>query len=391
MSLYHIFGFNRKRITVRHQIKVAKIGYFLAGFSIACWAPLIPYVKDVLSLNTIEVAKLVLCMGIGSICGMILSGILTEFLGCKLTFALSSFFTTLSLIILSFIPSYHVVTVTLVIFGISVGCLEVGINIYGAYLEKKYKLRLMSPLHAYYSLGEALGSALVIILLTLNLTPNFAITSLILILYFVAAYYVPCVLNIKGNKREKRSFAIPCYPVTYLALIVALTFIVGGAMIDWSGLYVSSIGNVDIKYAAFGYTLVSICMLICRIYGSKIIMSFGPFKTAFYGAIACASGLFLVVFFPYVITMFIGFCLIGLGMSNITPLSISTAAKQDKMPIVAAVSFISISGYTALLLGPALLGAVAQLFSLKGTFFLLGSFTVLSAILIFRIRRHYDH
>ena len=111
----------------------------------------------------------------------------------------------------------------------------------------------MSPLHAYYSLGEVLGSALIIILLSLNLPPHFAITSLIAILYLTAVYYVPCTLNIKDNKNciqnKNKKITLPCYPVTYLALITALIFIVGGAMVDWSGLYVSIEGNISLKYA----------------------------------------------------------------------------------------------------------------------------------------------
>ena len=390
-----ILGIKNRPITARHHIRVARIGYFLAGFSIACWAPLIPYVQEILNLSTADVTKLVFCMGAGSICGMILSGVLTKKLGSKITYALSSFGTSLTLVILSFIPSFNVVFITLLLFGISVGCLEVGINIYGAFLERQYRLRLMSPLHAYYSLGEVLGSALIIMLLSLNLPPHFAITSLIAILYLTAAYYVPCTLNIKENKIDNKSkmkkFILPCYPVTYLALITALIFIVGGAMVDWSGLYVSIEGNIDLKYAAFGYTLVSLCMLLCRIYGSKIIFSFGPFKTAFYGAVICTVGLFIVVCFPNLIMMSIGFCSIGLGMSNITPLSLSTAAKQNKMPIVSAVSFISISGYTALLLGPALLGTIAQIFTLKGTFIFLGTITIITCLLIFLIRKEYEH
>ena len=372
LKALEILGIKQRRITPRHHIRVARIGYFLAGFSIACWAPLIPYVQVILNLSTADVTKLVFCMGAGSICGMILAGFLTQKVGSKITYALSSLGTSLTLVILSFIPSFHIVFITLLFFGISVGCLEVGINIYGAFLERRYKLRLMSPLHAYYSLGEVLGSALIIILLSLNLPPHFAITSLIAILYLTAVYYVPCTLNIKDNKNciqnKNKKFTLPCYPVTYLALITALIFIVGGAMVDWSGLYVSIEGNISLKYAAFGYTLVSLCMLICRIYGSKIIFSFGPFKTAFYGAVMCSVGLFIVVLFPNLIMMFIGFFFFLLGMSNITPLSLSTAAKQNKMPIVSAVSFISVSGYTALLLGPALLGTIAQLFTLKGTF-----------------------
>lgn len=389
-----ILGIRRKHVSARHHIRVARIGYFLAGFSIACWAPLIPYVKEILNLSAGDVTKLVFCMGLGSICGMLISGFLTQKLGSKITYTLSSLGTTFTLVILSFIPAFNTVLVVLLCFGISVGCLEVGINIYAAYLERKYRLRLMSPFHAYYSLGEVLGSGLIIILLTLNLPPHFAIPSLIVILYVTAAYYIPCVMDIKTTKitldGTTKKFILPCYPVTHLAIITALIFIVGGAMVDWSGLYAATEGNVDLKYAAFGYTLVSLCMLLCRIYGSKIIFSFGPFKTAFYGAILCTTGLFTIVLFPNPVMMIIGFCCIGIGMSNITPLSLSTAARQNKMPIVSAVSFISVSGYAALLLGPALLGAIAQIFTLKGTFIFLGSITVIACFIIFSIRHEYE-
>ena len=83
LKALEILGIKQRRITPRHHIRVARIGYFLAGFSIACWAPLIPYVQVILNLSTADVTKLVFCMGAGSICGMILAGFLTQKVGSK--------------------------------------------------------------------------------------------------------------------------------------------------------------------------------------------------------------------------------------------------------------------------------------------------------------------
>ena len=113
LKALEILGIKQRRITPRHHIRVARIGYFLAGFSIACWAPLIPYVQVILNLSTADVTKLVFCMGAGSICGMILAGFLTQKVGSKITYALSSLGTSLTLVILSFIPSFHIVFITI--------------------------------------------------------------------------------------------------------------------------------------------------------------------------------------------------------------------------------------------------------------------------------------
>ena len=86
------------------------------------------------------------------------------------------------------------------------------------------------------------------------------------------------------------------------------------------------------------------------------------------------------------IVMTASFFAIGIGMSNISPLATSAAGKQKKMPLVPAIAFISICGYTGLLLGPAVLGFIASTWSLAGIFVFLSLLTAVSASLIYRRR-----
>lgn len=374
----------RRKMSARHQVYVARIGYFLCGFAVACWAPLIPIIKDTLGLSTEAISILVLSFGIGSVSGMVLAGFLLQWVGFKLTYAISTFTTAASICLLAMMPSYEVVFGSLLVFGISIGCLEVAINVFGAYIEKKYHLMLLSVLFAYYSLGEVMGALMMMFLLTIALSPMISILVLISVIYIACAYYIPVIINIKSqDKRENRSFVRPVQPVISLAIIIAFTYMVGGAILDWSGLYVTQEADVPLNFASFGYCIVSICMLTCRIYSRPIIMLIGPFNFSFYGALLMIVGLVCIVLFPNIYIITICFFAIGCGMSNISPLVTSAAGQQQKMPLVPAISFLSICGYTGLLLGPALLGLIASNISLKGVFIFLAIITTISAGLIY--------
>lgn len=367
----------------RHQVYIARIGYFLCGFAVACWSPLIPMLKDNLQLSSLEISQMVLSFGIGSVSGMFVSGLVLPHLGMKWTYAISSTTTALAICLIAWMPSFEVCFTAVILFGVSVGCLEVSINVFAAYIEKKYRLMIMSILFAYYSLGEVLGALLMMLLLTLNLPPSLSIMLLMAIIYLASTYYIPMICSIKSvDKHENRSFAIPRQPVLSLALIVAFTYVVGGAVLDWTGLYVTKEAGLPLNLASYGYFVVSLCMLIFRLCSRPIILRLGPVTCCTGGAILMICGLLSLVAFPNIYTLTLSFIAIGVGMSNISPLATSAAGQQKVMPLVSAISLVSIFGYTGLLLGPACLGGLYTLFNLKAIFIALGGLTTLSLILM---------
>lgn len=376
---------------IRGQVLSTYLGNFIGGFCIAIWAPLIPFIQKSFSLSNIEMGHMVLLFGIGSVCGMFASGIMTQKLGTKITYIASCLIICSSIIALTYIPPIlYIVYALVIVFGFAVGCFEVAINIYGAYLEKRYRMFLMSPIHAAYSLGEFCGATFTLIMLSLNFHMNFISSISVSFLYISTFFIVGHIFNIQTeNKKSARAFALPRGAVIFFAIIVAFTYIAGGAMIDWSSLYVTQEAGVDLKYAASGYLIVTFCMLICRLYGSRIVKSFGPFKTAYYGAILLSSGLLLIVSFDSIVLMYAGFVLVGIGMSNISPLCMSATTKQNDMPLIAAVSTVAIAGYTGLLFAPAVLGYIAHIYSLSAIFALLALSALISAFLIYKTRVYF--
>lgn len=371
------------RHTARNQVFIARIGYFLCGFAVACWAPLIPLLKDNLELSNFQISQMVLSFGIGSVSGMLISGLILPHLGMKLTYAISSTTTALAICAIAWMPSFEICFAAVILFGVSVGCLEVSINVFAAYIEKKYRLLIMSILFAYYSMGEVLGALMMMLLLTLTLPPSWSIICLMTAIYLISFYYVPQIISIKSaDHKENRSFAMPRQPVVSLAIIVAFTYVVGGAILDWSGLFVTQEASVPLHLASYGYCIVSACMLTCRLAARPIIRILGPAVCCISGAGLMIAGLVGMVIFPNVYVTTLCFVMIGIGMSNISPLATSAAGQQKAMPLVSAISFVSICGYTGLLLGPALLGIFFTFIGIKAVFLFLGVLTICSLLLM---------
>lgn len=370
------------KIRAISHLRSANIGYFLCGLCVACYAPLIPIIQDKLELNNFVIGSLVFAFGLGSILGLSFSGPLSNKYGFRAIYIVSSSMCAFFSLSLSLIPSFYLLLPIVFLLGFSIGFLEVLINIYGAALEKHYKIFFLSPLFAYYSLGEVIGSCYMLSCLSYNIKASYAVFPLVLLVYIGTLCYAKKVLNISFESEKKSAFMWPRGAILPLSFIVCATFIVGGATIDWSAIFIKEELNLDSKYTAFGYALVSFCMLICRLNSKKIVKNLGLYNTVLGGSLVMLLGLGLVLSFAHVYIYIIGFVLIGIGMSNISPLSMSAVAKQKDMPLVAAISTISSIGYAGLMFAPACLGLIAGLFNAYSIYVTLLILTLLSFITI---------
>src|SRR5260221_12160185 len=57
--------------------------FLVAGLGLAAWAPLVPYAKARLGVDTAALGLLLLCLGVGSIVAMPPAGGLTTRFGCR--------------------------------------------------------------------------------------------------------------------------------------------------------------------------------------------------------------------------------------------------------------------------------------------------------------------
>ena len=369
----------------------ARAAFALAGFAIASWAPLVPYIKEELSLTHLELSRIILLMGTGSIIGMLLISFFISFAGIQNALSLSAAALTGSLLLLAAMPPIHLLAPTVFIFGLTLGCVEVGGNIYGTHLEKTTKRILLPSMHGCYSLGEIIALAIIcaLIFLKFSIFAAIAIPSVILTgITLKALRSIGSVAIFNSDKKHKEKlFVLPKGAVIFFAFISSLIYMVEGGMLDWSGLFLLQKTDISIGFASSAYIVLIIAMAAGRFSGAYLIGKFKNYKVVLGGVSLCATALIAVYFAQNLIIIYACFMVLGFALANIMPICISLAGKQQSMPVIAAVSSISTCGYGALILGPALIGFMSELITLNGAFGALGLMSLaLSFIIIYKRR-----
>jgi MFS family permease len=344
-----------------------RVAFFIAGFAIAAWAPLVPFAKGRLNLDEATLGLVLLCLGIGSLLSMPLIGMAAARFGCRKVIVIGAIALCLIIPWLAIAPSVLALAIALFLFGAAIGAIDVTVNIQAVIIEKASRQSLMSGFHGMFSFGGIIGAGGVSLLLGMGVTPFIAtlIVSAIILgsIIAIGSYLLPY-----GSESEGAIFAFPKGIILFLGVLSFICFLAEGAILDWGAVYMSSAKGVSTELAGWGYTVFSITMTICRFYGDGIVQRLGGFKIILLGGLFAALGYFVVVLVPHWIPALLGFALIGVGTSNIVPIFFSAAGKQKIMPANLAIASLTFLGYGGILLGPALIGFIAEVTSLSIAF-----------------------
>lgn len=352
-----------------------RIAFFIAGFGMAAWAPLVPFAKSRVGIDDGLLGLLLLCLGAGSMVTMPIAGALATRFGCRLVIVLSTILICLTLPLLAAVSSLPLLVVTLLLFGAGVGAVDVSMNIQAIIVERDHGSPIMSGFHGLFSFGGICGAAGVTALLALGATPLIAASA-------VAAAVAICLavaardLLPYGSKSEGPAFALPRGVVLFIGLLCFVVFLTEGAILDWSAVFLTSVHGLDSAYAGLGYAAFAATMTIGRLTGDRIVRSLGGTRVIVIGGLMAAAGLLLAILVPAWQVTLVGYALVGAGCSNIVPVLFTSVGKQRTMPESVAVPAITTLGYAGILVGPAAIGFVAHLASLPLAFAIVAALLV---------------
>jgi hypothetical protein len=340
----------------------AKAFFFIGGFGTAAWAPLVPLLKMRLSVNDDVLGMLLLCIGIGSIITMPFVGAAVAKTGCQHLLGAAAFLFAAFLLLLCQVDSIYLAGLALLIFGALMGSIDVSVNIAAASLEQKLGRKIMSGMHAMWSIGGFVGAGAFGVFMHLGFTPWLATCIAAAIIALLAAVFSRTRFYEPPLKEcgKSDSFALPRGIVIFIGSVALISFLIEGAVMDWSGVFLISERNMAIANAGTGFAVFSAAMLLMRLGGDYIVRQFGEKQVACIGAVLAFLGFVMLLGSEAAAVIFSGFFLIGIGLSNIVPIAFSLSGRQKIMPINTAVSAISTLGYIGVLAGPAAIGFVAQ-------------------------------
>ena len=344
-----------------------RIAFFIAGFGIAAWAPLVPYAKARAGLDDATLGLLLLSLGIGSILAMPIAGVLATRFGCRRVLTAGTVLICLSLPLLATVSSIPLLIATLFMFGAGLGTVDSTVNLQAVIVERASGRNMMSGFHGLFSVGGIVGAAGVSALLALGLTPLWAM--LVVIVMILAALFkaAPNLLPY-GSESSGPAFAIPRGVVLFIGVLCFIVFLAEGAMLDWSAVFLTSDKHINEVYAGLGYAAFALTMTIGRLLGDTLVSRLGARRIIVLGGLLAAAGLALATVTPDWEVSLLGYALVGAGCSNIVPVLYTAVGKQTVMPESIAVPAITTLGYAGILVGPAAIGFIAHASSLNIAF-----------------------
>jgi predicted MFS family arabinose efflux permease len=341
------------------QAHATRIAFFIAGFGMAAWAPLVPFVKERSGIQEGALGILLLCLGAGSIIAMPLVGALTSRVGCRRVLILSVLAACATLPMLAEVSSIYLLALALFFFGAGIGSLDCAMNIQAIILERSSGRTMMSGFHGLFSLGGVVGAGGVSGLLSMGVSPWNATLTVVAMIAVLLALSAPYFLPY-GGRSSGPAFALARGVVLFIGVLCFILFLTEGAVLDWSAVFLADVRGMSPAQAGFGYAAFAATMTMGRLTGDRFVRRVGPRVTVIGGSLVAAAGLALATLIPSWPVALLGYALVGAGCSNIVPVLFSLAGKQDEMPESIAVPAITTMGYVGVLLGPAMIGFVAH-------------------------------
>ena len=159
-----------------------------------------------------------------------------------------------------------------------------------------------------------------------------------------------------------------------LGLMLFFAAICEGGIYDWNGVYFKDVVKVEVF--TYGYLFFMIFMSLSRLVIDRLIDHFGMQKLYLISAVLIMIGISIVILFPQFWIALFGFCLTGVGIASLFPMTFILAGKAKKYSTGIVISIIGTYSTVGMFLGPPLIGYLAEYFSLQKAFivFIIGGF-----------------
>jgi MFS family permease len=364
--------------------------FFGMGFCFSTWASRIPDIKSTLNLSEAALGGLLFAIPIGQLFAMPFSGKVVTKYGSRTISILGLLLYGVCLTLLGFAALDWQLAIGLLLFGFFGNFCNIAVNTQGVYTQQLFDKPIIGSFHGSWSLAGFCGALVGLIMLACKLTPlqHFAVAlSLVIIIVLTNFKFI---IKAKSRQEEEKSnysfWKKPDKTLLWLGVICFCGMASEGIMFDWSGVYFKEIVKAPGALVVLGYTTFMISMASGRFLSDFIVHRFGPKRVLIISGLVISSGLYMAVLLPYLVPCMIAFMLVGFGVSNMVPIIFNIAGNNENVPPGIALTVVTSISFLGFLIGPPLIGFIAELTSLKYSFAIIGIFGIFISVLVSRLR-----
>jgi MFS family permease len=281
--------------------------------------------------------------------------------------------------------------ISLFLLGYSIATQDVAMNAHAVLVEQRAGRRLMSAFHGMFSVGTLIGGILGGLFSQWEITPLNQSLAL-MVIYIAAAFVVrPMYLPAEADKHDFSAGPRAKHPFIFwiLGFFGLFAAISEGADGDWGGVLARDAFGATPFISTLPYIVFCTAMIIGRFSGDYLAHRFGASLVIASGGIISGTGLTIGLIVGGIPAIMVSWFLLGIGLSVVIPLMFSAAgtlATKKYAGVIApseAVAKVSGVSYFGFVLGPPMIGFIADLIELRSTLFLIAAF---SYLLIFASR-----
>jgi MFS family permease len=326
----------------------------------ASWMSRLPAVRDRLHISLADLGFALLAMGAGTLVSMPVAGRLCRRFGSRPVTWVSTVLGGAALIALGSTGT-RALGLVLFGFGLACGAWDTAMNVQGVAVETVTREHHMPRFHGWWSAGTLIGAGAGVLGARAHvpLSVHFVVAALVCVplcalgaVAFVDERLLPPVPNGKAARKAVGR---------RLLMIAALTLCgatVEGAASDWLAIYLRDVRDVSHAHAAAGYTVFVLAMAVGRFAAASAHNRIGRAATVRLGALLAMAGIVRSVLAPLPLVPYVGAVCWGLGICVVFPAALSASGQASGSSD--AVAAITTVGYSAGLVAPPLIGALAQ-------------------------------
>ena len=352
--------------------------FFAGGVGIGAWASSLPLLVAKMELDKGQLGFLLLCFAFGAIALMVNVGRFidqvrssTLCLGGCLVFG-----TAISMV--PFAEGLLPLGVLVSIAGAGFGTLDVSMNTEASQIERATGKHLMASFHALFSVGNILGAIFVANVGTFGggLSECLGGAGVIVLITALSASSLArrsagkVALNQDQHSKTagsagKTTMSGPQRTLVFmLGVFGFLAFLAEGGIMDWTAVYMVNSLGASASVGAYSFAVFTAAMAIGRLCGDLATKRIGHIRLLKIGGSVCGASLLVMLVTRNVPVTLVALAVCGLGVANIIPAVFASAGNVGGRAAGRAMSIVTTMGYTGLLVGPAVLGFVAQISNL---------------------------
>lgn len=362
--------------------------FFIQGLVFASWASRIPDIKNTLHMNDAALGGVLLAIPMGQLSAMALSAFLVSKLGSKRMLISAALFYPLALVCLGLANSPWHLSMGLFLFGMAANMTNIAVNTQGVGVEKLYGRSIMATFHGLWSMAGFFGGVISTIMVRGSIAPftHFCIIFGVALLNLIvmSRFLLPRDMSRQERtmrKETKTKFVMPDRLIILLGIVVFGNLACEGTMFDWSGVYFETVIKPPHDLVRLGY-IACMCSMTCgRFVADWLVTKFGMVTILRFSGMITFGGLMLAVALPNLVSATIGFMLVGFGVSSVVPLCYSMAGRSSTLSPGVALTTVSTIGFFGFLMGPPLIGFVAQALNLRWSFAIIACIGLATSII----------